>query len=113
MIMQKLPRIGLVCLMAGVGACAWVKPTAQGEQVRVLTPQDVEECTETGSTQVSVLDKLGKLRRSEGRVAVELETLARNSASHLGGNVVVPVSEIVEGVQTFAVYRCDPAAIRD
>ena len=41
-----------------------------------------------------------------GKVAGELATLARNSAAQLGGDTVVATSEITDGSQTFAVYRC-------
>ena len=106
--MQKLLGVGTVCLLAQLGACSWVKPTPQGEQVRVLTAQEVRTCVDAGTTHVSVLDKLGKLRRSGGKVSVELATLARNSAAQLGGNAIVPVTDIVDGAQTFGVYKCDP-----
>ncbi len=111
--MKALSRTGAALVVAGLAACAWVKPTAQGEQVRVLTADAVASCADAGTTHVSVLDKLGKLRRSEGKVAAELETLARNSAAQLGGNVVVPVTDIVDGAQSFAVYHCEPGSLGD
>jgi hypothetical protein len=53
-----------------------------------------------------VLDKVAGVRRGYTTVAEELATLARNSAAQLGGDTVVPTSEIVDGTQTFAVYNC-------
>jgi hypothetical protein len=91
-----------------VQACAWVKPTASGAGVRVATAGEVKGCTEAGSTQVSVLDKVAGVRRGYTTVSEELATLARNSAAQLGGDTVVPTSEIVDGTQTFAVYKCRP-----
>lgn len=111
--MHMVLYTAVLSLLAGLGACAWVKPTAQAEQVRVLGPGQVTGCAEAGTTHVSVLDTLGKLRRSEDKVATELATLARNSAVQLGGNAVVPVTGIVDGAQTFAVYKCKPEDLRD
>lgn len=111
--MQLLLRMGTLCLLASLGACAWVKPSPQAEQVKVVSLEAVKDCAEAGTTHVSVLDKLGKLRRSEGKVATELATLARNSAVQLGGNAVVPLTDIVDGAQTFAVYKCKPEDLHD
>lgn len=111
--MQLLLRTGTLYLLAGLGACAWVKPGTQAEQVKVVSLEVVKDCAEAGTTHVSVLDRLGMLRRSEGKVATELVTLARNSAVQLGGNAVVPVTDIVDGAQTFAVYKCKAGDLRD
>ena len=46
------------------------------------------------------------IERSGEKVQTELETLARNKAVEFGGNVVVPSSEIVDGIQSFDVYQC-------
>jgi hypothetical protein len=35
-----------------------------------------------------------------------MQALARNSAADMGGDTVVPVSEIQDGKQTFEVYKC-------
>jgi hypothetical protein len=96
----------VVVAVAVLQACAWVKPTASGAGVRVASATEVAGCREAGSTQVSVLDKVAGVRRGYTAVAEELATLARNSAAQLGGDTVVPTSEIVDGTQTFAVYKC-------
>jgi hypothetical protein len=95
-------------VLAGVmvAACTWVKPTDKGAGVRVAGADEVHACTPAGTTQVSVLDKVGVVRRGYSKVSEELITLARNSAAQLGGDTIVPISEIADGVQTFAVYRC-------
>jgi hypothetical protein len=97
---------GVAVCIALLQGCAWVKPTASGAEVRVATPAEVAGCREAGSTQVSVLDKVAGVRRGYTTVSEELATLARNSAAQLGGDTVVPTSEIVDGAQTFAVYDC-------
>lgn len=96
----------ITVMTAALQACAWVKPTASGAEVRVASAAEVAACSEAGSTQVSVLDKVAGVRRGYGAVSEELATLARNSAAQLGGDTVVPSSEIVDGTQTFAVYNC-------
>jgi len=36
----------------------------------------------------------------------ELEILAKNSAASMGGNVIVRISGIKDGEQSFDVYKC-------
>lgn len=96
----------MAALAVVLQSCAWVKPTASGAEVRVATAAEVAACREVGSTQVSVLDKVAGIRRGYTTVSEELANLARNSAAQLGGDTVVPTSEIVDGSQTFAVYDC-------
>jgi len=99
--------LGAVAVFIAVlQACAWVKPTASGAEVQVATAAEVAGCREAGSTQVSVLDKVAGVRRGYSAVSEELAVLARNSAAQLGGDTVVPTSEIVDGTQSFAVYKC-------
>lgn len=90
-------------LMAG---CAWVKLTPSGENVRVLAAHEISACDEMGKTSVSLADKVAGLKRDPEKVKGELEILARNSAVNIGGDTVVPISEISGGQQNFAVYKC-------
>ena len=94
------------CCITLAGGCTWVEPTETGAGVQVATTGEVEACSKKGTTHVSVMDKLGVLERSQTKVAGELATLARNSAVELGGDTVVAMTEIVDGTQTFAVYKC-------
>jgi acyl dehydratase len=103
---MSMNATGALVLLLLLQACAWVKPTASGAEVRVASASEVADCREAGSTQVSVLDKVAGVRRGYTTVSEELATLARNSAAQLGGDTVVPTSEIVDGTQTFAVYDC-------
>ncbi len=92
-----------------LSACTWVELTPSGEKARVLTPMDVENCQKVGTTTVKTQDTVGGVvYRSSDTVAEELESLARNAAEELGGDTVVPASDIEEGQQTFAVYKCIP-----
>ena len=92
-------------------ACTWVKLDAAGEKVRVLTAQEVGGCKELGKTHAMLRSTVAGVERNEEKVKSELETLARNAAGGMGGDTVVPASEITDGKQTFMVYRCMPSAM--
>jgi len=96
----------LVMLPVVMAACTWVKPTPSAEKVRLLEDHQVVECKKLGKTTVSVLAKVAFVARGEETVEGELATLARNSAADMGGNAIVPVSKVVDGEQSFAVYHC-------
>ena len=89
------------------GGCTWVKPTPGGDRVRVVSgPAQVEGCRKIGNSTVSLLDKVGYFRRNQQKVEEELAVLGRNSAADMGGDTILPVSEVFQGERTFAVYRC-------
>ncbi|MDH3672751.1 MAG: DUF4156 domain-containing protein [Gammaproteobacteria bacterium] len=85
----------------------WVKPTPQGENIAVMTTIDDPDCARVGKTHVSVKAKLGVWKRNPKKVETELTNLARNiAAADFGGDMVVPLGEVHDGKQTFAVYKC-------
>jgi hypothetical protein len=90
-------------LLAG---CTWVHVSPSGEMVRVLSAFEVTGCEKVGVTTVSLLAEVVGVKRSQRKVATELETLGRNSGAEMGGDTIVPVSDIINGEQTFGVYRC-------
>ena len=100
----------LLCLSLLISACAWVKPTERGANVKVVEPGDVSNCRKIGTSTVSVLDNVAGLTRSYRTLSEELATLARNEAANLNGDTVVPAGEIVNGQQVFDVYDCHPDA---
>ena len=90
-----------------VSGCTWVKPTPGGEQVRVASsPAEVAGCEQIGKTTVSLLDRVGALKRGQKKVEDELFVLGRNSAAEMGGDTILQVSEVFQGERRFAVYRC-------
>jgi hypothetical protein len=89
-----------------VTSCSWVKLTPEGEKVRVLSMDEVSSCKKLGKTTTNLKDKIAGMKRNEKKVQKEMQALARNSAADMGGDTVVPVSEIQEGKQTFEVYKC-------
>lgn len=100
--------IPLVTLVALLHACTWVRTTPEGANVRVAQADEVENCTAKGQVTTSLKSRVGGFERKPGKVAGELETLARNEAVSLGGNTVVAESLVKDGRQTFDVYRCQP-----
>lgn len=98
---------GVVLVAALLPGCAsWVDLTAQGEKVRVLELSEVATCKKLGETTVSLASKVAGMNRSEKQVQEELRRLARNSGAEINGDTVVPMSDAVEGIQKFAVYKC-------
>ena len=97
----------LFALSLSLGACAsGLKLTDEGEKVRVLDPTEVSSCRELGKTNNSVAWQVVGIARPEDAVSKELRILARNSASRMGGDTIVPLTVIDKGVQTFVVYKC-------
>lgn len=103
----ELFRLSCVAFVVfALAACTWVKPTPEGEVVRVAGASAVASCTRLGAVKVSLKHKLGRVERKSGKVATELQTLARNEAAVMGGDVVVAQSPVTEGRQEFGVYDC-------
>jgi len=98
--------INILCLgsVFALVSCSWVKLTAEGENVAILTSAEVANCTRTGTTTVEVLDR-ALLERNDDKVARELRILARNRAADRG-DAIVPSTPVVDGEQTFIIYRC-------
>lgn len=97
--------IALAAATLFLGGCSQIKLTAGGEKVRVLDPNEVSTCRELGKTSNSVTSKV-VLERPADVIAKELQIMARNSASRLGGDTVVPLTIVENGEQTFVVYKC-------
>lgn len=104
--MEKLLALIVAASILVVTGCAWVKPTPEGEKVRVLDADEVSTCKELGATNVSLLDKIAGINRNAEKVQKELETLARISAARMGGDTVVADSPVQDGQQRFIVYKC-------
>lgn len=93
-------------LVLGLSACTFVKPNAQGAQVKVAEAAEVGHCRKVGSTTVSVMDKVAGVPRSYSTLSEELANLARNEAPNLDGDTIVPTSDIINGQRSFDVYDC-------
>lgn len=89
-----------------MASCTWVKMTPEGEKVRVLSLEEVSSCKKLGKVHATLKDEVAGVERNREKVKTEMETLARNHAGTVDGDTVVAVSEIVDGKQTFDIYRC-------
>ena len=89
-----------------LSACTWVKLTEEGKTVQVMA-QASGSCQRLGQTNSITKSDIASINRNREKVATELETLARNAAARMGGDIVVPETEISEtGEQSFGIYRC-------
>jgi hypothetical protein len=107
--MHKYKVVTLMALLFALPAgCAWVKPTPEGEFVRVMTADAVVDCERKGKVTVSLRDRVAGFDRKASKVAKELTTLARNEGALLGGDTVVAETSVTEGRQVFGVFKCQP-----
>lgn len=100
-------RVVLVLLVATLFAgCVFVQPTVEGKKVRVLTAGEVTRCGSLGTLTSNVPDRVGAIPRGQEAVQDDVTLNAKNAAAEMGGDTVVPTSELRGGKQTFNVYRC-------
>jgi hypothetical protein len=92
--------------MASVSGCSWVELKPQGEKVRILTPQEVSRCKYLGRVTSNTAATVGIFARSREKIQEEVYRLGRNNAGDMGGDTIVPTGPLIEGEQTFNVYRC-------
>lgn len=89
-------------------SCTWVDLSEQGSNVRVVLQNQLgPSCVRTGTTHVEVLDKV-ILERAASNVMLELQALARNQAAARGDDTIVAISQVVDGEQDYALYKCIP-----
>lgn len=98
----------LICLIALTSGCTWVKPKEGVEAIALVKFAAVAQCEKLRTTTSYVKQKVGFVNRSSKKVALELRTLAKNSALEAGGDTIVQLSEVNEGEQKFGIYRCRP-----
>lgn len=99
---------GLFCLSTFlvVTGCSFVD-TLPGSE-RVVISNNTENCDKVGETHVKVLSEIAGIDRSEDTIAEELTIMARNAAFDRASNTIKPISDVVDGKQSFALYRCRP-----
>ena len=77
-----------------------------GEGVEIRTAAQVANCERLGVASSTTMDRLLLVDRNNERQQEELYILARNEAGSMGGNAVVPVTNVTNGRQRFEVYSC-------
>ena len=89
-------------------ACSWIEVTEEGKGIRIVSQDEVANCERVGKVFAQLKDQVAGFDRNEEKVKREIEILARNvaAASDLGGDTIVPITEIKNGKQSFAVYKC-------
>jgi len=90
-----------------VFGCTWVSVTEEGQNVRVLQANATAGCQKIGNVSAKTTNHVTIFSRSDRKIQEELESLARNEATELGGNAIVPIGTEKEGRQSFDVYRCE------
>lgn len=100
--------VTLSVLSLALSACQFVPLTPGGEKARVLSAAEVQQCRKIGNSTASTKADILGIKRQEAVISEELARLARNNAAAMGGDTVVPGSEIVEGRQLFDIYKCIP-----
>lgn len=105
--MRRTMSAACALLVASLAvACTWVKPTAEGESVRVAGAAEVANCERKGKVTVSVKNRVAAVERKPTKVESELATLARNEAPAMGGDTVVAESAVSDGRQVYGIYDC-------
>ena len=103
---QKLAKSILIINLLFITACTWVTLMPEAESVQVSTAGGIVDCQKKGQASVSLKDSVIGIKRGTKQVKKELTILGKNSALNIGGNAIVPASEIKDGKQTFDVYTC-------
>lgn len=102
---QKFRWAGLAVVLL-LSACTWVELSPDARKVQVANAAEVIGCERLGVTRVATLATFGLFDRYAKSIDEELSALARGSAVELGGNTIVPITEVVAGQRSYAVYRC-------
>lgn len=99
--------VGLFAALSSV-SCTFVPLTTSGEEVKVLTLAEASrDCQRLGRTNSKTRNHVWIFARRDQKVALELESLARNEAPKIGGTAIAPMGKVTaDGEQQFGIYRC-------
>jgi hypothetical protein len=107
---MKLIRFTSVVMIYAVTVftlgCTWVPLTTEGGNVRILQSITEPDCEKISTVNAKTAERVGIFARSDRKVREELESLARNDAADMGGDVIVPIGTMTNGRQSFGIYRC-------
>lgn len=105
--MRKYKKIILLlAIIIGLSACSFVSLDPQARDVIVVENTNLlKNCKFLGNTTVSLWSKAENFQ-SDQTVNDQLDILARNQASTMNGNTVVPHSAINNGQREYGVYNC-------
>ncbi len=96
----------LTSIITLLSACSFVSLDPQAKDVMVSpTTNELSRCKFLGKTTVSLWAKAENFQ-SQDDINDQLNTLARNQATKMGGNAVTPDSKINNGQRTYRIYTC-------
>ena len=97
-------------LIAGLTGCAssMIEVRNGSDRVSIAEANQVGSCLSKGKTTVSVLAKVGFIKRSQEDVEANLTQLAINDAVDAGADTVVKGESTAFGSRTFGIYKCRP-----
>lgn len=104
--MRKTHWTGVLLAAVMLAGCVFVQPTAEGKKVRVLTAGEIEDCRSLGTLTSQVANRVGVIPRSQEAVQEDVLVNAKNAAAGMGGDTIVPATDMEQGKQEFEVYRC-------
>lgn len=97
---------GIAAVMLLLAACGGIVLQGGASEVQVRTEEQIKDCENVGATHVSVADRPGQPGRNPDQISIELLKLAKSGAAQLGGNVIVEMTEVTDGAQSFTVFNC-------
>ena len=100
----------MLMLVAGSSGCAssMIGVHEGAERVSLADSSQVGGCQSKGKTIVSVLPKIGFIKRNDEDVEANLYQMARNDAVDAGADTVVKGESKEFGKRTFEMYKCRP-----
>jgi len=109
---MRFPRMMLVIAVALplLGGCTsmMIGERAGSDRVSLADANQVGSCKSMGKTIVSVVAKVGFIKRLEEAVEADLYQLARNNAVDAGADTLVKGESKEFGQRTFGMYKCRP-----
>lgn len=105
---RRLALVTTTLLASAVvlSACSWVPKTPNSQAVRIIPSDRIMGCRLVGSVTTYTADSVSIIKRSDKRIQEELDTLAKNDAVTQGGDTLVRTSNVVDGKQSYDIYRC-------
>jgi len=110
-ISKGIPVIAVILtLVAGSSGCAssMIGVHEGADRVSLADANQVSGCQSKGKTIVSVLPKIGFLKRNVEDVEANLYQMARNDAVDAGADTIVKGESEEFGKRTFEMYKCRP-----
>ena len=102
--------VAVMSLVAMMGGCAssMIGVRSGSDRVSLADKNQVNGCQSKGDITVSVLAKVGFIKRSDADVEANLFQLARNEAVDAGADTLVKEESQEFGTRMFGLYKCRP-----